>query len=75
MDGGSSIHRSFGSKSNAEFVSSLRSNLDEQSSYEHTNGESNGNGNGATTPSKSHYKTWTKLSSDAASVEVVAPSR
>jgi glutamate--cysteine ligase regulatory subunit len=68
MDGGSSIHRSFGSKSNAEFVSSLRSNLDEQSSYEHTNGETNGNG--ATPPTKSHYKTWTKLSSDGKELQI-----
>jgi glutamate--cysteine ligase regulatory subunit len=70
MGGGSSIHRTFGSKSNAEFVSSLRSNLDEQSSSEHTNGESNGNGNGTTTPSKLHYKTWTKLSSDGKELQV-----
>lgn len=70
MAAGSSVRRSTGNKSNAEFVSSLRSNLDEQSSYEQTNGESNGNGNGATHPTKAHYKTWTKQSSDGAELQI-----
>lgn len=68
MGAGSSVRRSVGTKSNAEFVSSLRSHLEDHSSPEQTNGTSNGNG--ATTSPKAHYKTWTKQSSDGAQLEI-----
>lgn len=66
MGAGSSVRRPVGSKSNAEFVSSLRSNLDEQSFHDQTNGNSNGNG----TPSKMHYKSWTKQSADGTELQI-----
>ncbi|KAL1588991.1 hypothetical protein WHR41_02263 [Cladosporium halotolerans] len=71
MGAGSSVRRSVGSKSNAEFVSSLRSNLDEHSSPEQTNGITNGNG--AATPAKLHYKSWTKQSSDGTELHIPNP--
>lgn len=68
MGGGSSVYRSVGNKSNAEFVSSLRSNLVEQSTFEYENGVTNGNG---TTPhAQPHYKTWTKQSADGAELQI-----
>jgi len=68
MGGGSSVHRSVGNKSNAEFVSSLRSNLEEQSTFEYENGTTNGNG--ATPHTQPHYKTWTKQSADGAELQI-----
>jgi glutamate--cysteine ligase regulatory subunit len=72
MGAGSSVRRSLGNKSNAEFVSSLRSNLVEQSSFEHENGTTNGNsnGNGAAHHATPHYKTWTRQSSDGAELQI-----
>jgi glutamate--cysteine ligase regulatory subunit len=68
MDAGSSIRRSIGNKSNAEFVSSLRSNLLEQSTVEQDNESTNGNG---TAPyAKPHYLTWTKQSSDGSELQI-----
>lgn len=68
MGAGSSVRRSVGIKSNAEFVSSLRSNLEDHSSPEQSNGTSNDSG--ATAPATVHYKTWTKQSADGAQLEI-----
>lgn len=68
MAAGSSVRRSVGNKSNAEFVSSLRANLTEHSSSNQENGTTNGNGAGphASLP----YKAWMQRSSDGTELQI-----
>lgn len=68
MGAGSSIRRSPKTKSNAEFISSLRANFEDHSGVEeiHMNGNGNGNGNGNV--KKPAYQAWTKRTGDTLEV-------
>lgn len=68
MGAGSSIRRLSNTKTNAEFISSLRTNFSEHAAIPHTNG----NGSTTHTPMKSHHKTWTRSVPDASTLEIPA---
>lgn len=67
---GSSIRRSTNAKTNAELISSLRANFEQESTVSAP--QTNGNGNGTATPQKKkqHYKSWTKRSADGTSLQI-----
>ncbi|KAK3069197.1 hypothetical protein LTR53_012658 [Teratosphaeriaceae sp. CCFEE 6253] len=70
MGAGSSIRRSSKSKSNAELISSLRSNFEAHYSSVPTNGLTNGDAK----PHKPLYKTWTKQKDSILEVPALDPA-